>query len=135
MEKKSIFKWLLTICLILCLLPADAFAADNSRNYNFDFASNGKQEISTLPGEIITFTVVLERTDSEKIAEMYANQAEFWYDDTFLELVDSSVMTADGVKWVDSARRTGGRALYLNFLSNVGGVLWESKVQMGSFQM
>ena len=124
-----------SLCLLLCLLPGTAFAADNSRSYDFSLTVDGQQEKTATPDQIVTVTLILNRTDSDQPADMYAVQAELLYDDTFFELVDGSVMTSSGVEWTDMARRTGGRAFYLNFLSLSGGEEWGSKMQMGSFQM
>ena len=132
---KRFFSLALCLCLLLCLLPGRALAADDSRSYDFSLTVNGKQEVTALPDQIITVTLVLNRTDSDQSAPMYAVQAELWYDDTFFELVENSVMTSSGVEWTDMARRTGGRAFYLNFLSLSGGEEWASRVQMGSFQL
>ena len=131
---KRIFSMLLVVCLLFGFSSTAVFAADNSRAYNFDLTGNGKQEVTAAPGELVNMTLVLDRTDSKDTSDMYAVQAEFWYDDTFLELVESSVLTYDNVEWTDSARRTGGRAFYLNFLSLGGGLSWENSVQMGTFQ-
>ena len=129
--------WSLALCLflLLCILPGSVSAADNSRSYDFSLTIDGKQEVTATPDQIVTVTLVLNRTDSDQPADMYAVQAELWYDDSFFELVDGSVMTSSGVEWTDMARRTGGRAFYLNFLSLSGGEQWDSKVQMGTFQL
>lgn len=79
--------------------------------------------------------LVLKRTDAQESADMYGMQTEIEYDDTFLQLVDGSVMTAPGIRWSDLGRRTGGRAFYLNFVSFKGGEAWEPEVVVGSFQM
>lgn len=131
---KRFFSVLLILCLLCGIVPTTALAVDESRAYNFNFSANGKQQITAATGDVITLTLVLERTDSSDSADMYSVQAEFWYDDTFFELVESSVLTYDNVVWTDAARRTGGRAFYLNFLSQGEGVPWESNVQMGTFQ-
>lgn len=123
------------VCLLFCLLTGTVMAADNSRSYDFVLTVDGKQEVAATPDQLVTVTLVLNRTDSNEAADMYAVQAELLYDDTFFELVEGSIMTSTGVEWTDMARRTGGRAFYLNFLSLSGGEEWESKAQMGSFQL
>ena len=123
------------LCLLFCMLPVSTVAADDSRSYDFVLTVDGKQEITANPNQTVTVTLVLNRTDSDAAAVMYAVQAELLYDDAFFELVDGSVMTSSGVEWTDMARRTGGRAFYLNFLSLSGGEEWNSQVQMGSFQL
>lgn len=132
---KRICSVLLSLCLLVCLLPLGAQAEDTSRSYAFTLAADGSATVTAAPGQIITVTLLLNRTDSQENADMYAVQAELLYDSSFLELVDSSVMTASSVEWTDMARRTGGRAFYLNFLSRSGGESWPAKVQLGSFQM
>lgn len=131
---KKLFCILVTICLILGMLPVGVMAADESRSYDFVLSANGKQEITAATDDLVTMTLILDRTDNDENSEIYAVQAELLYDDTFFELVESSIMTADNVKWTDNARRTGGRAFYLNFLSLDGGDTWENTVQMGTFQ-
>ncbi len=140
--KKRIIPLMTVLCLLLCLLPSAAFAAetggtvDTSRSYNFELtAERGQTEVKAAPGDIITVSLVLRRTDSAETAKMYGMQTEIEYDDTFLQLVESSVMTASGVRWNDLGRRTGGRAFYLNFVSFKGGESWEPEVLVGSFQM
>lgn len=140
--RKRIIPLMTVLCLLLCLLPSAAFAAetggtvDTSRSYNFELtAERGQTEVKAAPGDIITVSLVLRRTDSAETAPMYGMQTEIEYDDTFLQLVQSSVMTASGVRWNDLGRRTGGRAFYLNFVSFKGGETWEPEVLVGSFQM
>lgn len=132
---KQILSMAVCLCLLLCLLPGKVQAVDDSRSYDFSLTVDGKQEIAVMSDQIVTVTLVLNRTDSDQAAAMYAVQAELLYDDTFFELVENSVMTSTGVEWTDMARRTGGRAFYLNFLSLSGGEEWASRVQMGSFQL
>ena len=121
--------------LFLSLFPASAFAANNSRSYDFALSVNGKTDITATPGQIITLTLVLSRTDSTDPSLMHAAQAELLYDDSFFELVEGSVMTAPGIEWTDMSRRTGGRAFYLNYVSFLGGSEWPSRVQLGMFQL
>ena len=132
---KRICSALLCLFLVICLLPLGAWAEDTSRDYDFALTADGNTTVNATPGQILTVTLMLNRMDSQENADMYAVQAELLYDHTFLELVDSSVMTASSVEWTDMARRTGGRAFYLNFLSRSGGESWPAKVQLGSFQM
>ena len=139
--RKRIFTLLAALCLLLCLLPTAAFASqtgsktDESRSYNVDLSVGGASEVRATTGETITVTLVLKRTDAQESADMYGMQTEIEYDDTFLQLVDGSVMTAPGIRWSDLGRRTGGRAFYLNFVSFKGGEAWEPEVVVGSFQM
>ncbi len=132
--KRPIIIFLCTV-LFLSLFPVSAFAVNNSRSYDFALSVNGKTDITAIPGQIITLTLVLSRTDSTDPSLMHAAQAELLYDDSFFELVEGSVMTAPGIEWTDMARRTGGRAFYLNYVSFLGGSEWPSRVQLGMFQL
>lgn len=123
------------LCLLFGMLPGEILATEESRSYCFDMKLDGVEEVSANPDQLITVTVDLIRTDKKEASRMYAVQTEIWYDDTFFELVEGSVMTAQGMEWTDMARRTGGRAFYLNFLSLSDGELWEDTVRMGSFQL
>ena len=134
--KQQIFTRLLCLVLVLvCALPALAWAEDTSRSYDFDLSVGGQQEVRAATGETVTVTLVLKRTDRAESAEMYGMQTEILYDDSFFKLVEGSIMTAPGVRWSDMGRRTGGRAFYLNFVSFSGGEPWASEVTVGSFQM
>ena len=123
-------------CLLLtvCLLTTAVWGADDSRSYDFQFTADGKTEVTAVTGQTLTMNLILKRTDSDAADEMYAMQAEFEYDDSFFQLVDNSVMTATGIEWTDMARRTGGRAFYLNFVSMTGGQEWPSELLIGAFQ-
>ncbi len=132
---KRLFCIVLAVAMVATLFAVGVAAVDESRRYEFVLTANGKQEVSVAAGDLLTVTLVLDRTDSEETSEMYAVQAELLYDDAFFEVVESSIMTAPGVKWNDAARRTGGRAFYLNYLSLDGGSKWENSVQMGTVQL
>ena len=124
-------------CLVLavCLLTTAAWGADGSRSYDFQFAADGKTEVTASTGQVLTMNLILKRTDTDAASDMYAMQAEFEYDDSFFQLVDNSVMTASGIEWTDMARRTGGRAFYLNFVSMTGGQEWPAELLIGTFQL
>ena len=64
--KKRIIPLMTVLCLLLCLLPSAAFAAetggtvDTSRSYNFELtAERGQTEVKAAPGDIITVSLVL----------------------------------------------------------------------------
>ena len=89
--RKRIIPLMTVLCLLLCLLPSAAFAAetggtvDTSRSYNFELtAERGQTEVKAAPGDIITVSLVLRRTDSAETAPMYGMQTEIEYDDTFI---------------------------------------------------
>ncbi|MDO4489433.1 MAG: InlB B-repeat-containing protein [Eubacteriales bacterium] len=132
---KRILGIIASLCLMLCLLPGTAMAQDTGRSYEFFLSVSGQEEVFSAEGQVLTVTLMLKRTDADEPAEMYGMQSEITYDDSFLELVQNSVMTAPGVEWTDLARRTGGRVFYLNYVSLNGGQVWEPEVVVGSFQL
>jgi uncharacterized repeat protein (TIGR02543 family) len=131
---KRTLAFLVSLLLTISVMTTVALGADNSRNYDFQFTADGKTEVNATTGQILTMNLLLKRTDSDAPADMYAMQAEFEYDDSFFQLVDNSVMTASEIEWTDMARRTGGRAFYLNFASMTGGQEWPSELLIGAFQ-
>ena len=69
--RKRIIPLMTVLCLLLCLLPSAAFAAetggtvDTSRSYNFELtAERGQTEVKAAPGDIITVSL----PDSQKAA-------------------------------------------------------------------
>ena len=73
--RKRIIPLLAALCLLLCLLPSAALAAetdgtvDQSRSYNFVLtAEKGQTEVKATAGEVITVSLVLKRTDSARKA-------------------------------------------------------------------
>lgn len=133
--KKKMWGWILTACLLIGLLPGMALAQDTGRSYQFDLSVSGETTVYAATDEIITVTLKCRRTDSTEAAKMYGMQTEILYDSSFFELVEGSVETRSGVQWKDMARRTGGRAFYLNYVSLSGGSTWENEVVVGSFQL
>lgn len=126
---------LLCFVLLLCLIPVSAQATDESRSYEFILTAEGKTELEVTKDQIITVSLVLNRTDSTDAAMMYGMQSEIWYDDTFFELVPDGTVTYNNVDDTDMARRTGGHAFYLTFVSFSGGVTWPARITAGSFQL
>lgn len=127
---------LMCVCLlVITLLPCQVFATDNSRSYDFRLTVDGVTETTSTTGDTVTVSLSLAQTDSGTAGEMYAMQAELEYDDTFFEFVESSVMTASNITWKEMGRRTGGRVVYLNFLSLSGGQEWPKESVIGSFQL
>ena len=124
--------------LILCMLflfSGAAIAVDDSRSYSFALTINGKNEIHALPGDILTVTVTLRRTDSGEAADIYAIQDEIRYNSAFLELVEGSVVMSSGVETNDISLQGDERSFYVNYVSFGGGDSWESDKVLGTFQM
>ena len=127
-----------TILIIVFLLAGmvwPALAVDGSRSYEFDLTVNGQHEISAKPGDVLTVTLKLIRTDSSEPAEIYAVQDEIRYDDAYMEIVEGSMLTASGITTKDIGLVTGGRALYMNYLSLAGGTEWQAETVIGTFQI
>lgn len=132
---KRILSALLTLCLLAALLACPALAADSSRSYEFDLASNGSHTITAATGDIITVTLTLRRTDSDAAADIYGMQDEIRYDDAFFEIVEGGALLTKGIASTDIALRGGDRAYYLNFVSLNGGESWQASTLVGSFQV
>ncbi|MCR5174971.1 MAG: InlB B-repeat-containing protein, partial [Oscillospiraceae bacterium] len=75
------------------------------------------------------------RTDSIEPAEIYAVQDEIRYDDAYMEIVEGSMLTASGITTKNIGLVTGGRALYMNYLSLAGGTEWQAETVIGTFQI
>ena len=69
----------------------------------FALKVNGKDTVTVLPGDIITVSLYLKRTDQAEGYSMYAMQDEIRYDSTFLELVEGSAVLSDGISSTDIA--------------------------------
>ncbi|MBQ6602394.1 MAG: InlB B-repeat-containing protein [Eubacterium sp.] len=135
MKARRLITVFLSVFLLCAALAVPVSAEDSSRSYDFKLTADGQTEVTATEGQVLTFTLVLSRTDSSEDAEMYAMQAEFEYDDTFFALVENSAMTGSGIEWTDMARRTGGRVFYLNYVSMTGGQMWPSELLIGTFQL
>lgn len=131
--KKIITIWLCVLAVFFAALPAAAL--DESRSYVFDLSANGEHSITATPGEVITVTLALRRTDGGETGPMYAMQDEICYDASFFEIVEGSALLYSGVETTDIALRSGERAYYMNFVSLAGGADWSDNVTVGSFQV
>ena len=67
--------------------------------------------------------------------EIYAFQTEILYDSSCLRLVEKSNITAPGLEAHDVELQDGMHAYYINYVSMVGGELWEQDTLAGTFQM
>lgn len=121
--------------MLLALFAVPALAADPSQKFLFELSADGNAEKQVNTGDIVTISLTLKRTDSGEDYTMYAMQDEILYDSSFFELVDSSIMTAQGITSKDLATRDGNRVLYLNYVSMTGGESWKAETMVGTFQM
>ena len=131
---KKLISLLLAVVLLLPCIPT-AFAADNSRKFLFELAVDGKDKKEAQPGDIITVVFTLNRTDSDAAYEMYAMQNEIRYDSEFFKLVEGSAMLSDGISTTEIGLRDSFREFYMNFVSLSGGVQWEPRTRVGSFEL
>ena len=132
---KRIFSTLLAVVALLLALTVPAFAVDESRAFDFALSVDGKTERQAVPGDILTVTFTLRRTDAEEPYTMYAMQDEILYDSTFFEPVPDSAMAMQGIQTNDLSRRDTDRAFYMNFVSLSGGETWQASTVVGSFQL
>ena len=131
--KKLISILLAVVFLLSC--ATTAFAADNSRKFQFELSVDGKATKEVQPGDRITVVFNLNRTDSKEDYEMYAMQNEIRYDSEFFKLVEGSAMLSTGISTADIGLRDSFREFYMNFVSLSGGDKWQAERLVGSFQL
>jgi len=124
----------LLLALICLQLPVTVQAAQDPE-FLYELSIDGKETKKAEPGDVITVTLTLHRTDAEEAYLMYAMQDEIRYDSSFFELVPDSEMLAQGVQFKDVAMRDDYREAYMNYLSLSGGVSWKAKTRVGTFQL
>ena len=131
------FRTVLRTFLLPCViwLFALSISAASEPAFRFSLQTDGLTEKRVSPGDIITVVFTLERTDSTEPYTMYAMQNEIRYDSTFFELIDDSIFQKNGVFVTDTRYDDYDRELYMNFLSFTGGVSWNAKTNVGSFQL
>lgn len=134
MNTKKWFIFLLSILLMLPMLVIPASAAENPV-FDYELTIDGLETKEAEVGDIVTVTLYLLRTDSDAPYTMYAMQSEIRYDSTFFELVEDSVHLYNGVNSTDISVQGGLREFYMNFVSLSGGVEWQSRTRVGTFQL
>lgn len=134
MNAKKCLVFLLSVLLLLPMLALPAFAAGDPV-LDYEVTIDGLEVKEAEPGDIVTVTLYLQRTDSDQPYTMLAMQSELRYDSSFFELVEDSIHLYDGVQYSDIARETPYREFYMNFLSFSGGVEWQARTRVGSFQL
>lgn len=132
--KKTIC-FLLALFLLLPVFGLQASAAAGDPEFHYELTVDGKDTVEVDPGDIITVTLHLLRTDVQEPYTMYAMQDEIRYDSNFLELVEGSALLSSGIQSTDIGLVDHHREFYMNFLSFSGGVQWEPKTRVGSFQL
>ena len=134
MNARKWFVFLLSVLLILPILAVPASAAEDPV-LSYELYVDGLEVKEVETGDIITITLYLQRTDSDAPYTMYAMQSEIRYDSAFFELVEDSVYLYDGVNSTDIAVGGTLREFYMNFVSLSGGVEWQARTRVGSFQL
>lgn len=128
-----------TICFLLTLLfllpVVSLTAAAAEPEFYYELTVDGKDTVEVDPGDLITVTLHLYRTDADEAYTMYAMQDEIRYDSNFLELVEGSELLSSGIQSTDIGLVDHHREFYMNYLSFSGGVQWEPKARIGSFQL
>lgn len=128
-----------TICFLLTLLfllpVVSLTAAAAEPEFYYELTVDGKDTVEVDPGDLITVTLHLYRTDADEAYTMYAMQDEIRYDSNFLELVEGSELLSSGIQSTDIGLVDHHREFYMNYLSFSGGVQWEPKTRIGSFQL
>lgn len=130
---KKVFTLLLFI-LLLWALALPALAADGEPEFRFALSVNGRTVAEVEPGDVITVSLVLERTDSSEPYTLYAMQDELRYDSSFLELISGSLLTAPGIVTTDISVQGAYREFYMNYVSLQGGEVWQPYTSVGSVQ-
>ncbi len=143
-KKKGRARLLLAIVSLLLLMQGkgvcEAKASQTpyeatDRTYLFELTANGKDTVTVQPGDFITISLRLKRTDAKESYPMYAMQDEIHYDSDFFTLEEGNTMTASGIQTRDLALRGEKRAFYMNFLSVGGGETWEADTFIGTFTL
>lgn len=129
---RSIFRAAL-LAALLFLLPVTAWAEEEPQ-FRFALSVDGVSEKQAQPGDIVTASLHLLRTDSDEGCTMYAMQDEVVYDPAFLQLLPENTMTADGVRMADVTAANGCRACYFSFVSFDGGTVWAADTAVAVFQ-
>lgn len=103
--------------------------------FSFELSANGSTELEAQPGDILTVTLRLVRTDSTEPVSIQAMQDEITYDSTFFELQDGGTLTASGVVTQELTLRDGNKAYYMNYLALGGAESWDADTTVGMFRL
>lgn len=130
-------KWLVCLLAVVLLLPVLCIPVTAAENpgFRYELTVDGSDTVEVSTGDIITVTLHLYRTDEDAAYTMYAMQDEIRYDSNFLKLVEDSALLSNGIQSSDISVLGGNREFYMNYVSFSGGVQWEPKTRIGSFQL
>ena len=130
-------KWIIGVVVLALLLSAlfISVSANNDPSFYFELNVDGQDTVTVHTGDVITVSLYLYRTDENTPYPMYAMQDEILYDSSYFELVEDSVTLSPEIQSTDISVGDEMRKLYMNFLSFIGGVQWQPKVCVGTFQL
>ena len=133
----KIKKWAIVVIIFTLLLSAllISVGAKNDPTFYFELNANGQDTLTVNTGDVITVSLYLYRTDENTPYTMYAMQDEILYDSSYFELVEDSVTLSPEIQSTDISVGDEMRKLYMNFLSFIGGVQWQPRVCVGTFQL
>lgn len=126
--------------LLLALIPVSASAADNSMSFRFAVSVDGESYAQIAPGEEITVTATLKRTDAEDGFPMYAVSYNLWYNSDLFKLVPGSLSGGGNGITVSSREMSGNwegwTAVSASVYSSVlEGDPWENTTELLTFQL
>ena len=131
-------KRILCLALLAAMLVCTCLrvSADEAvPNFAFELTANGASELEAKPGDILTVTLRLVRTDSTEPVSLQAMQDEIKYDSAFFSLEDGGALAASGVVTQEISLRDGNRAYYMNYLALGGAERWEADTTIGVFRL
>ena len=117
-------KRILCLALLAAMLVCTCLrvsADEAAPSFAFELSANGASELEAKPGDILTVTLRLVRTDSTEPVSLQAMQDEITYDSAFFSLEDGGALAASGVVTQeiflrDGNRNSGGRWFALRCL-------------------
>ena len=134
MTKNRIFLVGILAVLLAVFCPLPAYAEDTP-TFAFVLTSDGADTVEVSPGDVVTVSLNLRRTDADAPCDMYAMQDELRYDSTFFELVDDGAVVAPDIRTADVEGTDGTRRFYMNYLSMSGGTEWQADTRIGSIKL
>lgn len=134
MNLKKWFIFLLTVIMMMPMFCMTASAAEMPK-FRYELTVDGKDVVEVTPGDVITVTLHLYRSDKDEAYTMHAMQDEIRYDSEFFELVDGTTLLSNGIQSTDIALVDHHREFYMNYVSLAGGSKWDSNMRIGTFQL
>lgn len=134
--KKINFIVLLMMLLVFCSsFVKTVMAAQEESTFLFDLSVDGKDTVEVQPGDIITVTLHLNRTNSSDAFTMYSMQDEIRYNDAFFEYMEGCEVLGSGVVINNISKADRYKEVYMNYLSMSGGSQWNANTFIGSMQL